>query len=429
MRLTEKSGALGFGLAMNEAAAAPRSPVSVDVPEYLSRLVAYLQEEEASLWKLFAQPQTLGNMADATRLELLKHTVRLSRDSQPELYAAADHAAACLGISKPLHLYQGAEGGGCNAALFFVPEELHVVLWGPIQERLQPEEQRALMGHELAHHLLWTLDNGAYWIADRLLDANCREADADPAQELAAHRFQFYTELYADRGAVLASDSVDTAIRLLLKTKTGLSDPDVSAYRDQVEDVFAKGVVAKDGGTHPEEFVRVKSMDLWKAGQAEEIASILEGPLSTQHLDVMQQQELDHLTRSFLKLPMQYAWMQGEAMLGQARLIDPNLKLELSDSAAEGLREEIRERVPELEDYWCYLLLDLALAERDLEEAGLLAALLEAEALGIRERLEELARNVTKITLKKLSELWGNREELAEKFAQEAKEGVEEAGL
>lgn len=54
-----------------------------------------------------------------------------------------------------------------NATLFFLPGEVHVVLQGPVLERLQGIELLALFGHELAHYRLWSEHGGDYIVTDR----------------------------------------------------------------------------------------------------------------------------------------------------------------------------------------------------------------------------------------------------------------------
>ena len=206
-----------------------------------AQLSHYLMQEESDLWRLFAKPESLDEVAEATRLELLKTTVRLSRDSHPEVYHIAQRAADKIGLDVPVTIYQGSGDGSSNAMLYFLPDEAHVVFVGPLLERLNDDELCALLGHELSHHLLWTMDDGIHWIADRLLDANARHPQAEACHINSAERFRLYTELFADRGSAIAAGGSDPAIRCLLKTQSGLAEPDVHAYRQQVADVLKKG--------------------------------------------------------------------------------------------------------------------------------------------------------------------------------------------
>ena len=70
------------------------------------------------------------------RLELLKATVRLDRETHSALYAAADDDARTLAIDAPITLYQAPGAEGANAALWFLPGEAHVILRGPVATAL-----------------------------------------------------------------------------------------------------------------------------------------------------------------------------------------------------------------------------------------------------------------------------------------------------
>ena len=89
-----------------------------------------------------------------------------------------------------------------------MPDKAVLVLTGGTLNLLDADELCAVAGHELAHHVLWTAEGGRYLAAARLLDA--AESDArTPSEYLeTARRFRLATELYADRGAVLACGSL-----------------------------------------------------------------------------------------------------------------------------------------------------------------------------------------------------------------------------
>ena len=91
-----------------------------------------------------------------------------------------------------------------------MPDRAVLILTGGTLNLLDPDELCAVAGHELAHHVLWTADDGRYLAASRLLDA--AESDArTPSEYLeTARRFRLATELVADRGAMLACGSLTT---------------------------------------------------------------------------------------------------------------------------------------------------------------------------------------------------------------------------
>ena len=145
----------------------------------------------------------------------------------------------------------------------------------------------------------------------------------------------------------MAAGGNDAAIRCLLKVSTGLTDPDVDAYRQQVDDVMSHGPLATDGGTHPESFIRVRALDAWQRGEEDVIDAMIRGALRIEALDCLGQREVDALTRRFLRLGLRHPWLRCEAVIGQARLIWPDLGMEDLDAGDEAaVAEATREKWP-----------------------------------------------------------------------------------
>src|SRR5512133_2646955 len=103
--------------------------------------VGYLRANEPELWEWFSKGEVHAERSDAVRLELLKSTYRLEPDAHPPLHAAARDVAAKLGVEAPLTLYQAQGPGDLNASLAWVPGEAHLVLHGPVADRLGPRER------------------------------------------------------------------------------------------------------------------------------------------------------------------------------------------------------------------------------------------------------------------------------------------------
>ena len=80
---------------------------------------------------------------------MLKSTYRVDRESQSPLYDAAAIVAQKLGIDAAVTIYQAQNPLGLNASLAYIPGEVHLILHGPLAEKLSPLEIQALFGHEL----------------------------------------------------------------------------------------------------------------------------------------------------------------------------------------------------------------------------------------------------------------------------------------
>jgi hypothetical protein len=232
---------------------------------------------------------------------LLRQTYRVDAAAHPEVHAAVQRAAGALGVVAPVEIYVDEGGQGSNAELVFVPDRVVLVLTGGTLNLLDADELCAVAGHELAHHVLWTAEGGRYLAAARLLDA--AESDArTPSEYLeTARRFRLATELYADRGAVLACGSLTTTVSGLVKVSTGLATVDPAAYLRQAAEVDYS--VPSAGSTHPETVLRAWALQEWKergAGADLAVAAALGPQLDLAALDVLGQDRLTEITRSLV---------------------------------------------------------------------------------------------------------------------------------
>src|ERR1043166_5508493 len=163
-----------------------------------------LATQEPGLFRWYASDSYETERCDRMRLELLRASYRLSPDTHERPHRLAREAAARLGVEVPIVLYQLHHGEHANAGLCFMPEEAHVVISGPLLTRLDDEELVALLGHELAHHRLWTLDGGAFHTVAELIEASATRAGSGTAFVETALRHRRWTEIFADRGSAIA---------------------------------------------------------------------------------------------------------------------------------------------------------------------------------------------------------------------------------
>ena len=192
-------------MAVNDSSPGRALPPLRPLP-YHDAVVDYLRSEEPHVWRWAASAQAKEEHAQEVRTALLKETYRLDPVAHEQAYQCARVAARRLGIDVPVTLYQLGDGP-MNAALYYLPNEVHVVLSGSVLERLNGLELQALLGHELAHYHLWQLDDGAYHCADRILTSTANDPRASPSHVQTARLYRLFTEVFADRGACLACGS------------------------------------------------------------------------------------------------------------------------------------------------------------------------------------------------------------------------------
>ncbi len=376
---------------------------------YHLQLRDYLKERESALWDWFSSAQAKMQYTESLRLELLKSTYRLDASSHPELYRAADEAKVGLGLEVPVTIYQAQQVNDLNAALFYVPDEGHVVLSGPVLSLLTHEELKAVLGHELAHYRLWQADGGDFLVADRLLQAVAQDVRAEASHVQSARWFQLYTEIYADRGSLLASEQIEPAVAALVKMITGLQQVSGASYLKQAEEVFQQSHVTTSGLSHPEAFIRARALQLWAEEQPETddlTREMIEGTAGLDDLDLIGQRNLSATTREFLEAFLEPYWFQTEAVLAHAQMFFDDFKAKKSTTFQHNISHA------SLRDYFCFLMLDFAVVDPELEQLPLAAAFQWSKRLGIEAEFEKLAAKELKLKARALSKLKNEAEEM-----------------
>ncbi|MGN6385746.1 MAG: M48 family metalloprotease, partial [Verrucomicrobiota bacterium] len=370
---------------------------------YHRELRDYLKTEESELWTWFSSAQAKADYNEKLRLELLKTTYRLDAQGHPELHDSLREAKARLDLDIPVTFYQAQQNPHLNALLFYMPGEAHIVFSGPVFSILTREELKSVIGHELAHYQLWTLDGGDFHIADRLLHAVASDPRAASSHQHTARTYQLYTELFADRGSWHVTQDQNPVISSLVKIETGLPQVNAASYLKQADEIFAKGNVATEGLSHPEAFIRARALSLWLEQPADaesQINSMIEGVTSLDNLDLIGQKRLTRATRRFLEVLLHPKWFQTPAVLGHARLFFHDFKpaVEIEPASTEGLLFTH----DKLDQYFSFLLLDFVKADPDLEEMPLAAAFELSRKLRFDAQFEKLATRELKLKAKDL---------------------------
>lgn len=346
----------------------------------------YLQRWEDDLWQWFTSAKVRAEHFDAARLELLKNTYRLERDSQPQVYAAADAAANALGVRVPVTAYQVQNPLGMNASLAYIPGEVHIVLQGAVTEALSGSELAALLGHELGHFLLYENWDRRHHTTATILAAMSSDRLAREEHLESARLLALYTEVFCDRAALAVSGDLATVVAMQVKVQTGLSNVDPAAYLRQAEEIFRLDQPKADGATHPEGFIRTRALQLWQQqgdAAAAEVARLIEGTREFARLDLLGKMAVGAVTREVITALLRPTWFQTETVLGHARLFFEDFVPASAPVDAAPPATAVAGWDKALQDYLCYVLLDFATVDRSLEDVPLAAALEMSEALGL----------------------------------------------
>ena len=393
--------------------ALPPLPYHLDIANRLESL-------EPRGWALFTSaarqdPATAAETApaggdvagDDLEQQLLRHAYRMEPEAHPRVHAAARRAADALGLTVPISIYQLESMEQANAALAFRRGEAVIALSGNLLALLTDEELVACFGHELAHHRLWTAEDGRVLVADRFLGALTIDAATPPYYLETGRRFDLATELFADRGSLLASGSLDVTVTSLVKVATGLTDVDPASFLRQARD--ARPDRGADGMSHPETVLRAWALERWQAGYGDSAATtLLARPLDIERLDLIDRERLDALTRQLVDDVLAPEWIRTDAVVGHARqfLVDVTPGAPASggwfgrggtgrsaDAAPQAVVARVPDNAPtETRRYLSYVLLDLATVDADLADESLVECLALAREAGLEATFEEVAR-------------------------------------
>ncbi|HEY1787960.1 MAG TPA: peptidase M48, partial [Verrucomicrobiae bacterium] len=238
---------------------------------------------------------------------------------------------------------------------------------------------------------------------------------AAASHEQTARLYQLYTEIFADRGAICVSGDIHPVVASLVKMQTGLSQVSAAGYLKQAEEIFAKGNVATEGLSHPETFIRARSLVLWQEKRdaaAPDINHMIEGVAALDELDLIGQMRLTAQTRRLLEYLLRPRWFQTPTVLGHAKLYFSDFQ------AANGQTNAIPDGLDfadaRLREYLSYVLLDFAKVDPELDDMPLAATLHLSQQLELDGQFEKLAAKELKLRVRDVKRI---KEQAAEMLA------------
>lgn len=385
---------------------------------YHTDIADRLEALEPRGWAVFARAATQGpslpslsaegeevGAGDDLEEQLLRHAYRMEAGAHPRIHDAARRAGEALGINVPITIYQLEGADQANAALAYRPHEALIALSGNLLSLLGDDELVACFGHELAHHRLWSGSGSRLLVADRFLGALSIDAATPPYYLETGRRYDLATELYADRGSLIACGSLEAAVSSLVKVATGLADVDPTAYLRQARDAHPDR--GASGQTHPETVLRAWALEQWSSGVGDEAVVTLLGPrFDIERLDLVDRERLESLTRRLVMDAVAPDWMHTDAVTGHARQFMVDVTASPGRQSRLGRREgrllevpavSVVARVPEeasveTRRFLAYVLLDLATVDPDLSDEPLVECVAISRAAGLEKAFEEVVK-------------------------------------
>ncbi|MEQ9411071.1 MAG: hypothetical protein RIK87_25390, partial [Fuerstiella sp.] len=259
-----------------------------------------------------------------------------------------------------------------------------------------------------------TVQDGVCGVLEEVLTAMLTDRSAQAPHERTWRNYRLYTELHCDRRAAEITEDRDACISALVKMETGLKEVSAAAYVKQAEEILLQEKSGSEGVTHPEMFLRAWSLQLWSedADTCDQLMQpLIQGPLALASLDLLQQQSLTDFTRDFLRYLLQPAWMQTSILMGHAKRYFEDLSNGPGTSSG-AAADFLRTLDADLRRYFCFVLLDFATCDPDLEEAGIARAVLVAQDMGLADVFAKLAADELKLGRRTLQRIQKNAESI-----------------
>jgi len=354
-----------------------------------------LEQAEPELWQWFRSDRFAEVYLRETAADLQRSGARLDRMQGHERhYRLAETARDRLGLSEPFALHRLRSTAAIpGAALVFTPGEIVVGFYGPILDADADVELVCLIGREMARHKLFVEADGRYHTVDRLL-AWLAQREGCPAELVeTSRRHRLASEIYCDRGGLVACEDRGLASRCLAAAIFGLDDAATAIQVAQAEQALAGEPGAPRVVMHPELHARLLALAWAETLPAAQLRTRLEaavsGTLELGSLDLLDQHRLVELTRGIVGRVVGDKAVRSETTIAHAREMFPDFDLQPRPLSLAPPTLPLSQSVV---DYFAYLLLDLATLEGSGLKTTIAVAAAAADEFGIGGRFREVAR-------------------------------------
>jgi len=369
---------------------------------FQNQLKDYFKKQDKT-WEWFSKQLFSDNQIESLKTEILKNAYRLDSNSEVEIYEILNYAKNKLGIVIPITIYQSQNAELNNGSIYIFKTEAHIVLSGSVLKLLDKKELLALFGHELSHIQFYTLENGEFEVTNRIIEAIANDHSSQLYYFETARLFQLYLELFCDYGALQVTDDLEAVISTLIKLNTGLEKVSVESYLKQVDEILARIELGSAGITHPEIYIRAKSLQLLHQdadGNRDRIEKIVNGSLDLERLNIFSKQEVYDLTKIISDLILKPKWLQSDLLIVLYKQYFRTFNPKVNVLIDEVLKDKILNSKENLKRYFAYVFVDFAMADRELTEPAIGQFLDITEQLRIDSYFKDAIKKEMKFTEK-----------------------------
>lgn len=363
-------------------------------------------KKQTKTWQWFADNEIVQAQTEEFKTDLLKNTYRLDNESEPNLYKLLDTAKFKLGINLPITIYQ-SQSIDNNASIVIFNNEAHLVISGNILKLLTENELLALLGHELSHILLYTIEGGDFEVTSRIINTIANDHGSELYYHETARIFQLFTELYCDIGALKVCEDINTAITTLIKIHTGLEKVSAESYLKQTDEILERVEKGSAGESHPEIYLRAKAIQLYVDDKLEyesKIEKLIYGKKDISLLNLFSKLEVYNTTKDLVDIILKPKWTQSEHCVVLYKQYFKQFNIDSTAILNEEIKAEIFDTKENMQNYYAYVMLDFALCDYELREPFLGLILDIAEQIGIEKNLKKIIMKEFKLSEKTFKE-------------------------
>lgn len=360
-------------------------------------------KSRSKTWNWFKEETKKAEQVAEFKKNLLKNTYRLDSQAYGNLYKISEEICQTLAIDAEVTLYQENNSDQLNAGISVIDREAHIVISGNLINLLNEDEMRALLSHELSHYLFYKIDGGEFEITQRIVLALANDPRSEDAIIETARLFQLYLELFCDAGSLKVCKDHHLVIQMLVKLNTGLSQVNAESYLTQAEEILKTDDAATLQMSHPESYIRSLALKLRATQHPDyvaEVKKLIEGELDLNRLDLFNQVEMSELTRQLLHVLLKPKWMNTSSVRNLCDQYFKDFNLNAEAVAVPDLAKKIEPTKDSVKNYLCYVMLDMAKVDADMELVPMGFAMELAELLGLSEEFERVVRKEMKMTVR-----------------------------
>ncbi len=360
-------------------------------------------KKQDKTWSWFSEEKVKIEQQETYKTDLLKNSYRIDPETEPKVYEILEVAKDKLGIIIPITVYQSQTIESNNAGVVFFEKEAHIILSGTILKLLSDDELLVLFAHELSHILLFNMENGEFEITNRIINTIANDNNSELFYYETARLYQLYTELFCDLGALKVSESMEITINTLIKLNTGLDKVSAESYLKQANEILERIDKGSDGETHPENFIRAKSLQIFETDNENyysKIEKIISGKTDLHQLNLFSKTVVFYITKELISIILKPKWTQSEYCLTLFKQYFSNADKKNDVFIDDILKLKIENSKKNLKDYYAYIMLDFALCDPDLKD-GFIGHILDiSEQLGLEDNLKTILKKELNLTEK-----------------------------